>query len=176
MRRRLLAIPLTLLASVALATGVAAGGWAQIAITDPPVDPAAGAGTTIGFTVMQHGVTAVSWPRINVIASNSATGAAVVAAAHAEGPTGHYVATLTFPSEGSWALTFQSEDLVMEGSGTLTVAPAPATPATPTATPVDPAPIVGLAALLLLVVGGSALLIRGRRAGRRERGGATVSG
>ncbi len=177
MRRRLLAFPLALLGTVALATTVAAGGWAQVTITDQPTDPAAVGGTTIGFQVLQHGVTAVSWPRITVIATNPATGAVVQSAAQAQGPTGHYVATVIFPAEGSWTITFNSRDLVMEGAATMAVRAAAATAPTyvSTAAPIDPVP-VGLAGLLVLaVVGGGALAIHGHRAGRRA-GRAAVSG
>jgi hypothetical protein len=172
--RRLLAIPLVLIASLAFTTAVLAGGWAQVTMTDPPIDPAAGGGTTIGFQVLQHGQTAVSWPRITVVATNTTTGAAVTAAARAEGPTGHYVATLVFPSEGSWTLTYLSQDLQMEGSSSLAVAPAAPVAAAP-GTAVDPLPI-GLAGLVLLVLLiGGAFVIRGRRGARGDRH-VTVSG
>ena len=59
--------------------------------------------------VLQHGTTAVSWPRITVIATNTATGESfTTAATPTTGRTGHYTASLTFPTEGSWPLSYDS--------------------------------------------------------------------
>ncbi len=177
MRRRrpsLLLVPFALAILVgAGATAVAAGGMAVITVTDAPADPPAGEATTIGFTVMQHGVTAVSWPRITVVATDAATGTVVRAEARAEGPTGSYVATLTFPAAGAWTLTFDSTDFMMEGSTVLRVAPAVDAPpaAVPPAEPVmvaevappadsTPALIALLVGLLMLATG---LGLRSRR-------------
>ena len=173
MRRRLALMPLMLFASLALATGALAGGWAQVTLTDPPVvDPPAGVETPIGFTVMQHGKTAVSWPSLTVVATDSDSGAVVRVKAIAQGPVGAYVAKIVFPTAGKWTLTFESNDLGMEGTAILLVTPAAVTPAA--ATPPSPAPApdltpLGLVAALgiVLMVGGG-LALRGRRGDRRE--------
>jgi hypothetical protein len=177
MRRRLLAIPLMLIASLALTTAVIAGGWASVTVVDPPADPPAGVATTIDLQVLQHDVTAVSWPLLTVVATNDSTGDIVRASATAEGAEGHYVATLTFPVEGTWSLAFESQDLVMAGSGDLDIAVAPAAPVavatatTPAAMSIDPAVAIAGLALLVLVVG----LVLGARRGRRS-APTTVSG
>jgi hypothetical protein len=80
MRRRLAPMPLALLGILALASGAVAGGGAQVTLTDSPVEPSAGVGTPIGFWVMQHGQTAVSWPRITVVATDADSGVVVRAA------------------------------------------------------------------------------------------------
>jgi hypothetical protein len=182
MRRRSLAIPIALLAGMNLTVGAVAGGWATVSVTDAPVDPPAGGGTVVELDVLQHGQTAISWLSLTVIATNDGTGESFRTPAEAKGPTGRYVATLTFPTEGRWTLTFDSPDLIMEGSATMqvaaavapvaSVAPAPLTSAVPAT---DPAAL-GLAALIILVgVVGGALAIRGRRAGPRDER-ASVSG
>jgi hypothetical protein len=181
MRRSTLAIPIALLAGLVLATGAVAGGWATVAVTDPPSDPPAGAGTTIELEVLQHGQTAVSWPTLTVIATDDVTGDSFRTPAQAAGPTGRYLATLTFPTEGRWTLTFDSSDLIMEGSATLQVVPAvsPQAPATaPLASPaptVDPALLALAATVILAVVAAGVLAIRGRHPERRDER-ASISG
>ncbi|HEY8167461.1 MAG TPA: hypothetical protein VIF84_01990 [Candidatus Limnocylindrales bacterium] len=167
MRHRILSIPLTLLATLALAATVMAGGWATVAMTEPAEPPAAGASSVIELTVLQHGETAVSWPRITVVATNNTTGEVIRAEAlPSAGQAGMYTASLTFPTDGAWALTYTSPDLVMEGSATLAV---PAAPAPIAASNADPGLVValgGMIAAFLLVFG--ALVLRDRRADRAK--------
>ena len=175
MRRRLVLMPLMLLGSLALATGALAGAWAQVTLTDPPVvDPPAGVETPIGLNVMQHGKTAVSWPKLTVVATDSDSGAVVRVKALAEGPVGSYVARIVFPTAGDWTLTFESNDLSMEGTAIMQVTPAVAAPAavtpsapSPTPTP-DLTPFGLVAALGIALMVGGGLALRGRRADRRD--------
>ena len=123
MRHRSIALPLAVLASLVLASVAAAGGWAQVSAKNMPVDPPAGEPTTIELAVSQHGVTAVSWPDLTVIATNEASGDVIRVAAEAKGPVGSYVATIVFPSEGQWVLTFDSTALEMAGWAPIQIAP-----------------------------------------------------
>ena len=103
------------------------------------------------------------------MATDAATGATVRAEAQATpGATGRYTATLTFPTDGSWTVTYESPDLVMDGTATLAVAASSAVaPAAASAT-TDLAPLVGMGGLVLLfVVAFVALVIHDRRADRR---------
>jgi hypothetical protein len=125
--RRLFAIPFAVSASLVLATAVLAGGWASVAISDPPADPTAGGETVIDLTVLQHGVTPINWIGLTVVATNGATGETVSATAQPI-RQGEYQARLTFPSAGDWSLAFTSGDLMVEGTGALAIAvgaPAP---------------------------------------------------
>jgi len=172
-RRRSLAFPFALLLAAFVAGTSVAGGWAQVTVTDPPVDPPAGAGTTVGLQVMQHGVTPVSWPKLTVVATDKVTGQSISSQATPDGPEGHYVATITFPSAGAWTLTFVSQDLAMSGFADVQVGPAlaaapSAAPATPVATnpapgSIDPLVWLGIAALAALAIGLVAVGLRGRR-------------
>ena len=175
MRHRTIALPLALLASLALASVAVAGGWAQVTARTVPVDPPAGEPTTIELGVSQHGMTPVSWPDLTVIATNESTGDTFRTKAQAKGPTGSYVATLTFPSAGEWTLTFESTDLIMEGWTRLQVEPsgvaAPAAPAgagaqNPNTAPASPSTDVMLVVLVLFVLavglGVAALGLRSR--------------
>ena len=170
MRNRLIALPLAALALLALTTAVLAGGWAQVTVQDPPVDPPVGGETTINLEVLQHGVTAVSWPALTVVATNTDSGDVMRTKAEAEGPEGNYVATLSFPSAGEWTLTYESPELVMEGSLAMNVAPAvvAAAPATATSATTSgagpdlmPLALVLLGAVLAVAIGG--LLLRRAR-------------
>ena len=142
-----------MLASLAFAASVLAGGWATVTINDPPAEPTAGSTTSLDLTVLQHGVTPVSWLTITVVATNAETGATVASQAKPSGPTGHYTVSLTLPTEGSWAISYASTDLVMEGSQELAVA---APVVVPASTSAAASPVVDgamLTVLLVLVVG-----------------------
>ena len=172
---RILAIPLAIAASLIIAVGAAAGGWATVKLDASSPTPGAGDPTEIGLTVLQHGKTPIDWIGLTVVATNAVTGEAVVATAHPKGPIGHYVATLTFPGAGDWSLSYQSQDLVMEGTATLTVTDAAIAPAS-TATAAGPAaaaPAVALGLLVLaFLVTAGAIFARDRR----QRGRAVTTG
>jgi len=175
--RRLIALPFALVAVLAVGATVLAGGWATVDAAGPTNGAGAGTGTTLNLEVRQHGVTPVSWPRISVIATNKATGEKFTSTATPTAEqTGHYTATLTFPTEGSWTLSYESPDLVMEGTATLAVAaPVVAAAAAANAAPaastggLDPAIIgsIGAVVLLLLVIVAAAAIYQ-RRPERRK--------
>ena len=172
MRRRSVLPPMTALFAVmallAAASTALAGGWATVTAQNVPVDPPAGEETTISFNMLQHGKTPVSWPKLNVLATDEVSGAVVAAKATASGPEGAYVVKITFPTAGDWTLSYSSPDLQMEGTASVSVAasvaaPAVTTPATQAtqAQAFDVMPVIAvLAALVVLGVGW--LAMRGR--------------
>ncbi len=85
MRHPRIATLTALLGGLVFATATLAGGGAQVTLTDVPHDPPAGTGVLVGFEVMQHGETPVSWPKITVVATNTTTGDIVRTAATAQG-------------------------------------------------------------------------------------------
>jgi hypothetical protein len=173
--RTLIGVPAALIALLALTAAAFAGGWASVAMADPPGDITPGQETSVELTVLQHGATPVDWPRITVVATNAESGAIVRAQAEAvKGALGKYQATLVFPGAGDWAVTYDSPDLVMDGSASLAVTalPVPAAvnaPAVTTASAATDAsatlavPIAGVAIIAILALFFAALLIRGRR-------------
>lgn len=172
MRHGSIALPLAALASLAFATVVVAGGWAQVSARNVPLDPPAGQQTTIELKVLQHGVTPVSWPRLTIIASDATSGAVLRTEAMAKGPEGTYVATLVFPSEGEWTLAFESKDLVMQGSVTMQIAApvaaaAAASGAAAAGLDVMPLAFVVLVAAVVLALAGMVLRSRGALRGTR---------
>lgn len=155
---------LALAASLALAGAALAGGWAAAVLDEGTVAPAAGTTTTLGFRVLQHGVTPVSWVKVTLVATNTATGEAVSATATPQGPEGHYVATLTFPASGDWTLSWDSSDLLMrQPPTTLTVAAAPAAATSAPGGAVD-GTVLAVAAVVLLGLAGGAMALMRRRA------------
>ena len=94
-------MPIAILISLIFALPAFAGGWAVITLDELPNNVVAGEPINIGFTVLQHGRTPMSdlHPIITLTSNNSDT---LLVNAKAEGDSGHYAATLTFPKEGNW--------------------------------------------------------------------------
>ena len=170
MRRRHTAIPLALVATLLLVSSVVAGGWATATIDPGTAGPQAGSPTTIGFRVLQHGQTPNSTLNV-VVHAASTTGGSISANATHQGADGHYVATLTFPTEGMWTITWSSELDMAGSSAPLTVLAAGAAPVTaptpvaPAQTPVDAVVLVIVALVLLVAIVGGGVGLRRRRAG-----------
>jgi hypothetical protein len=160
---------LTALAATLLLAGTAlAGGWANAIMDEAPQDPpSAGEPVTIGFMLMQHGVTPVDTGPTMVIVRNASTGEEVRVAANHRGQSGHWVAVITFPSDGTWRYEVTHDLIVgMKGFNPVTIGSAgPATAAT-SSTPVattQPVTSLLLALLLTVAVGGAFVLTRRRR-------------
>ena len=96
-------------------TSAHAGGWATIVAdsTNPP-QPNAGEKFTFGFTVLQHGVTPAGWVGATFVGINTTTGARVEAKATNQGADGHFIATVTLPSAGSWTWQVELNELIVE--------------------------------------------------------------
>jgi hypothetical protein len=131
--RSLTAILAALTATFVLASSALAGGWAN-AILDDPGDggtPGAGEPITIGFTLLQHGVTPVDFGTPSVTIMNADSGESRTFEARQRGASGHWVARVTYPSNGTWQMTVTHPDLevAMSGFRPVTIGPAPAAPA-----------------------------------------------
>jgi hypothetical protein len=71
---------------------------------------------TIGFTLLQHGVTRVDWGNTQVVLTNEATGESVAFAAQPQGATGHWVAEISIPAEGTWTYEVRHDlEIAMTG-------------------------------------------------------------
>ena len=81
---------------------VGAGGWAMTSL-DPFDPPAAGQPTTIGFTILQHGVTPVDVPDVGIRILGQGQKSEFFPAV-SDGPdrVGHYTATVVFPARGTF--------------------------------------------------------------------------
>src|SRR4051794_35981568 len=109
-RRSIFTFALVVLAMLALTVPALAGGWALVTLDALPREVRAGESFQLGFMVLQHGKTPTNkdlngnplTPMLTASKQGDAT-ATFHVAARQEGPTGHYVADLNFPSNGSWA-------------------------------------------------------------------------
>jgi hypothetical protein len=143
-----------------------AGGWATVTLDALPENVVAGQPLTIGFVVRQHGVTPLGnlSPAPTVYATNPATGERVTAKAKDEGAVGHYVATITLPSAGTWNWEVHAFGPVAK------LAPLTVVSAATTASPIAPSAVAlssGRVALAgMIVVIGLAAGLLGLRASR----------
>lgn len=100
---------------LALAAPVAAGGWAEVtADAQTATPPSEGTSTTIGFTVLQHGVSPAPWETATVHFTDGATGESFDVIARNDRPDGHFVATATIPHAGYWTWQVTLQDLPSE--------------------------------------------------------------
>jgi hypothetical protein len=116
MIRRLASALAALTLVLLLAAPVLAGGWAEIVVdaqadTAPPTE---GQPITLGFTVLQHGVTPAGWEQPTVHLTDVLTGTTTDLAATARGKDGHFVATVTLPTSGFWTWTVSLRDLASD--------------------------------------------------------------
>lgn len=168
MRRRLaLAATSASLLSLILAATAFAGGWAN-AVMDAPPDGPAGTNEplTLGFTLMQHGVTPVDWGNAQIVLTNDETGQEIVATATPQGATGHWIAEVTLPADGSWSYQVRHDlEISLMRAQPIVVGDAPRA-AAGAATAVSPALLVAAGFLSLLgvaVIGGVLLMVHRSR-------------
>jgi hypothetical protein len=164
------ALSATLLTLI-MASSALAGGWANAVMDTPPDDPVTpGQPITIGFTLLQHGVTPVDWGTAQVVLTNEATGQSVTFDSRPQGAVGHWVAEISAPAEGTWSYEVR-HDLVIEMTGfdPITVGPATAQAAGASAgLGVQPALLLA-GFLSLLAVAGATAGIFALRHGRLDR-------
>ena len=99
--RTRIALAIALLMSMVLVVPVFAGSWAVITLDELPTKVIAGEPLTVGFTVLQHGLTPMDGLFPTITASLYKEQEFIVNA-EPDGQPGHYTATLTFPKEGEW--------------------------------------------------------------------------
>ena len=92
------AVALTLL----MGGAAVAGGWAVTTLDPLPRPPVANRSTAVGFTVRQHGATPIAIDNTAIVIVRLGGADRHVFPGRAEGPIGHYVSDVRFPSSGSW--------------------------------------------------------------------------
>jgi hypothetical protein len=99
----------TLAVLLALARPAFAGGWVVVTLDSLPSSIQAGQAIRLGFMVRQHGMTPINhnpWENTPLApflsAKHSATGETIQANARQDGPLGHFVVDVSFPSAGAW--------------------------------------------------------------------------
>jgi hypothetical protein len=141
-RRSLFGLVAALAAVLLLAAPALAGGWAVITLDALPRDVRAGQSVRVGFSIRQHGSELVNtdWEghalkpvltaRKQANTSGSMGGTLILVAAHGsaqakgetiqvearqEGPKGHFVADVVFPSAGTWAWEIAAPPFTIQG-------------------------------------------------------------
>lgn len=166
-RRITIALAVALFALLAGTSAALAGGWAVVTLDQLPQEVRAGQTIQIGFVVRQHGQTPTNvgldrQPIKPVLTISQAGDTKPIAfPARQEGPTGHFVADVTFLRAGEWAwaitdLGYFIQDSPSGDGSTAQLAPLTVLPAAPAAA--EPA-APGLAGAELLRWAGLALLL-----------------
>lgn len=168
-----------------------AGGWAVTTLDQLPPDIRATQTYSIGYTIRQHGVTP-----INIEQMGGTTEIQITAPDGAktlrykgvqDGATGHYVAKVIFPYQGTWTWTATQGPFQPFGLGFVTVAPAvgadaPAQPVAPVAaaaaapTPQPAGPNALLVISLLLGSAAGAVMLGSWLGGAAARAGRPATG
>lgn len=101
----------------------AAGGWAVTSLDAVPA-PVADEPVSVGFTILQHGVSPVNIDDGVFVVVRNAAGDEVRSPARREGPDGHYVADVEFPSSGTFTWAVEQGEFGLFELGSIDVAPA----------------------------------------------------
>ena len=186
LRCSLVRVGLSILVLVALVARVLAGGFAVVTLDELPQEPRAGQTLQLGFMVRMHGVTPIDSLgsgssriplRPYLSAWNRDTGALLRVDARKDGPVGHFVVDVTFPSAGTWEweISPHLDSLPAMKLGQLTVLPAAPTsmePATNGIEAIAPAfsrsTLRWTGALMVLAAAMLALLSRREAPGRQR--------
>jgi mono/diheme cytochrome c family protein len=152
-RRVLTSFGVAFLLALVVVSGGIAGGWATITLDEWPEQVTAGSPLEIGFTVRQHGNEPMRGLTPTVTIKNSETGEQQIFRAEPEGETGHYSASLAFPSGGEWEWSIQAFSMDQPMPSLQVAAGGPV--AGEIQSPVQPAPfsiraLLGLPALVVL--------------------------
>jgi plastocyanin len=119
--QRLFTGMIVVIALLALASPVLAGGWASVRLDEEPGDVLAGKPWTFEFMVLQHDVSPNSDVTPVLRAQHQATGEEITATGTQEGVVGHFVVEVTFPRAGDWKWSIQPEPFAETSFATLTV-------------------------------------------------------
>ena len=163
--------------SLLLAAPAAAGGWAATTLDERPGGFVAGDTYQIGYTIRQHGQTPVNVEELGgtteIRITSPQSGKTIAFQGVREGATGHYVAKVTFPSEGKWTWEVTQGPFEPQPLGSISVKPAGTGAQTGSGaqTAAAPAPQQSplLPAALVLATAGAALLFGTRLVGFARR-------
>ena len=107
-RRLTLASTCALTLALLIALPVAAGGWASVSLRQGT--PTEDGGSTVGVTLLQHGVTPVDWGQVGIVAVNVGTGERLSFTGTPRLSDGQWTTWIELPA-GSWNLAVTHQDL-----------------------------------------------------------------
>jgi hypothetical protein len=119
---RSITIPLAVLALSLgiLASPVLAGGWAVTTFDDLPGQFVSGKEYVLGYTIRQHGQTPINVDKTEILALAS-SGRTLSFPGKSEGAVGHYVATVFFPTGGTYTWQVTQGDFAPQDLGRITI-------------------------------------------------------
>ncbi len=163
-RRFLLASITALSLALLVALPAAAGGWASASLQKgAPTDDG---GSSVGITLLQHGVTPVDWGEVGITAVNASSGERLTFSGTPRLSDGRWTTWIELPP-GSWNLAVTHTDLQVgseEGLSLTVGAPAATTSAGATAAQASPVLMLIAGLMLVLVTGaGAGFLVLRRR-------------
>ncbi len=120
MRRLTLVFAVLALALAALATPALAGGWAVTTFDDMPGQIVSGKEYALGYTIRQHGATAINVDKTEIVAV-AVSGRTLSFPGKSDGVVGHYVATIFFPAGGTYTWQVTQGDFAAQDLGRLSV-------------------------------------------------------
>ena len=138
-----------------LAGAVLTGGWAVTTIDALPEGGfQAGKSYHLGYTIRQHGQTPFAGANTSITIVAPGSRDRHVFPGVPDGPTGHYVAEVTFPFEGAWDWEVSQYPFAIQTLGTVTVTPSAAAQVPPKATePLAASSLVAVPSGLALLLG-----------------------
>jgi hypothetical protein len=177
MHRKHLIMLVALLGLLFVVPSALAGGWAVVTLDELPAEVRQGESLRLGFMVRQHGQTATNQVKPYLEAHNTGTGEVFRVEGRQEGPVGHFVVEVTFPTAGSWEWAIVPAPFEGTPLPVLQVLPAAVQQVGPETAQVRmPQPDAGRSvlrwaglALLLGAAGVGAYTWRGRRSAAQER-------
>ena len=144
-----------------------AGGWAVTTLDPLPNELRAGQTYAIGYTIRQHGQTPFASAQTAIEIRSSRSQAPQRFRAVPDGPPGHYVAQVTFPTAGEWQWDVDQTPFAPQALGTITILP-PTTGATNTTLPMARALAIATALAIAVFVWRLTVYTRALRPAPRE--------
>lgn len=172
--KKLLFISVAVIAGLLAASPASAGGWAVTTLDEMP-KPIGGETVDVGFTIRQHGKTPANVEEAGITIT-PASGKSSYFQARQDGPTGHYVATVTFPASGTYTWEVAQGWFGAQSLGTIEVpakrgssTPAPALGPVETRTETVPLPLAVRILLPVVALGAGGLALADALHARRAR-------
>ena len=134
MRKRLSLLLIVIIGLLVGTSGIAhAGGWAVVTLDPLPASPVEGQPLTVGFTILQHGVTPYTTAKAFITVTD-ASGRTEQFAAKPDGAPGHHIAQVTFAGSGTYRWVVQPDWFAPQPLGEINVVSATAAAPTRDAT------------------------------------------
>jgi hypothetical protein len=128
MRKFVCAAVLSIAIAIAPGGSAHAGGWAVVGLDPLAAVPVEGQPMSVGFTILQHGVTPYTTTNAAIIVIDAA-GKTERFSATPQGQPGHHVAIVSFPRAGAYTWEVQPDWFPKQSLGSIDVEPAVGLPA-----------------------------------------------